>query len=114
MDTFDKWDSLFRAQNLFSFNRNKNGILWLKVRAICRSKQISQFLEENGLSLSATKISSKNRELFALLENRVDSEAMLNNFLRNLNHEWYENLNIDKDTLKEDLYKVQSYSWGGD
>lgn len=114
MDNFDKWDSLFRAQNMFPFNRNKNGILWLKVRAICRSKQISQFLEENGLSLSSTKISLKNRELFELLENREDSDSMLNKYLQNLNHEWYENLNIDKDTLKEDLYKVQYYTWGGD
>lgn len=114
MDNFDKWDSLFRAQDLFPFNQNKNGILWLKVRAICRSKQISQFLEENGLSLSSTKISSKNRELFELLENRADSDSMLNSYLQNLNHEWYENLNIDKDKLKENLYQVQSYSWGGD
>lgn len=114
MNNFDKWDSLFRAQDMFPFNRDKNGILWLKIRAISRSKQISQFLAENALSLSSTKISSMNRELFELLENRVDSEAMLNNYLQNLNHEWYENLNIDKDTLKEDLYQVQSYSWGGD
>lgn len=114
MDNFDRWDSLFRAQNIFPFNENKNGILWLKVRAICRSKQISQFLDENGLTLSSKKISSKNRELFELLENRDDSEDMLNSFLQNLNHEWYENLNIDKDALKKDLYKVQYYTWGGD
>lgn len=114
MDNFDRWDRLFRTQELFPFNQNKNGILWLKIRAICRSKQISQFIEENGLHLSSVKISAKNRELFELLEKQEDSESMLNKFLQNLNHEWYENLNVDKDALKEDLYQVQSYSWGGD
>lgn len=114
MNNFDRWDKLFREQNLFPFNQNKNGILWLKVRAICRSKQISQFLVENALTLTTTKISLMNRELFELLENRKDSEDILNRFLRNMNHEWYESLNVNKDSLKEDLYKVQSYSWGGD
>lgn len=114
MNNFDKWDKLFREQNLFPFNGNRNGILWLKVRAISRSKHISQFLMENGLSLSSSKISLMNRELFDLLENRKDSEEMLNKFLQNLNYEWYETLNVDKGSLKEDLYKVQSYSWGGD
>ena len=114
MNNFDKWDKLFREQNLFPFNQNNNGILWLKVRAICRSKQISQFVAENDLSLTSTKISLMNRELFELLENRENSVDMLNRFLQNLNHEWYENLNVDKDSLKEDLYKVQSYLWGGD
>lgn len=114
MNNFDKWDKLFREQRLFLFNQNENGILWLKIRAISRSKQISKFLAENRLTLSSTKISLMNRELFDLLEKREDADNMLNSFLRNLNYEWYENLNVDKEALKEDLYKVQSYSWGGD
>lgn len=31
-----------------------------------------------------------------------------------MSHEWYNELGIDIDQQKEDLYKVQYYSWGGD
>ena len=44
MKNFKKWDREFRKQNLYTFNNNFNGLLWLKVRAVCRGKQILQFL----------------------------------------------------------------------
>lgn len=49
MTNFEKWDKEFRAQNLYAFNNNANGLLWLKVRAVCRGKQIKQFLENTGI-----------------------------------------------------------------
>ena len=39
MSNFEKWDKEFRVQNLYAFNHNENGLLWLKVRAVCRGKQ---------------------------------------------------------------------------
>lgn len=48
MGDFEKWDKEFRAQNLFAFNNDANGLLWLKVRAVSRGKQIKQFLSNNG------------------------------------------------------------------
>lgn len=66
MSNFEKWDKEFRAQNLYAFNNNANALLWLKVRAACRGKQIDQFLSDNGLTLKATKISEQNVELFEL------------------------------------------------
>lgn len=114
MTNFEKWDIEFRAQNLFVFNNNANGLLWLKVRAVCRGKQIGQFLAENGISLSSTTITKQNIELFDCLEKRLDAKQMLDKFLCSSNHEWYKSLNIDEDRLKEDLYKVMYYTWGGD
>lgn len=114
MTNFEKWDAKFRSQNLSAFNNNKNGILWLKVRAICRGKQISQFLKLNHITLNSTNVSDKNKELFELLAMRQDAMSILDNYLKDMNHEWYELFGIDYDKLKEDLYQVQSYSWGGD
>ena len=31
-----------------------------------------------------------------------------------MNNEWYTALGVDVDKLKDDLYKIQNYSWGGD
>ena len=60
MTNFEKWDKEFRAQNLYAFNHDINGLLWLKVRAVCRSKQIEQFIVENYITLSANKIEDLN------------------------------------------------------
>lgn len=73
MTEFEKWDAAFRDQNLNIFNNNPEGILWLKVRAICRGRQLKEFLEDNDIVLSATKVSDKNRELFGILAKRVDA-----------------------------------------
>ena len=115
MSNFEKWDKEFRAQNLYVFNNNANALLWLKVRAVCRQgKQINQFLAQNNLVLKSSKISEKNMELFQLLEKRNDARTMLDKFLKEKNNEWYASRGVDENKLKNDLYKVQDYTWGGD
>ena len=113
MNNFEKWDREFRVQNLYAFNNDANALLWLKVRAVCRGKQIEQFLTDNGLTLTATKISEQNVELFELLEQRDDAQSILDRYLQGKNHEWYTSMGIDEEKLKADLYKVQYYAWGG-
>ena len=114
MTNFEKWDKEFRAQNLYAFNHNANALLWLKVRAVCRGKQIDQFLNDNSLELITQKIAEQNVELFNLLEPREDAMQMLDRYLRGKNHEWYQSMGVDEEKLKKDLYKVQHYTWGGD
>jgi len=114
MKNFKKWENEFKRQNLYAFNRNDNALLWLKVRAICRGKQIQKFTESNKITLSSSKITEQNVELFEILEKKSDAMQLLNNFLRERNNEWYAIKDIDKESLKTDLYKVQNYIWGGD
>lgn len=114
MNNFEKWDKEFRKQNLGVFNNNPNGLLWLKVRAICRSKQLKQFTSENNIKLVSTKVSEQNIELFTILEHREDAMLLIDSFLTCLNREWYTEMGIDVEHLKDDLYQVKHYSWGGD
>lgn len=114
MNNFEKWDNEFRKQNLYEFNNNSNGLLWLKVRAVCRSSQIKLFEEFTGINLYSKKIKDQNIELFDVLQSRQDGMDLIDNFLQDRTHEWYERMNVDTNQLKEDLYKVQYYSWGGD
>ena len=114
MGNYEKWDTEFRNQNLFAFNDAPNGLLWLKVRAVCRGRLLRQFLEKTTISLSSTKISEQNRELFHLLEDNPQAMLVLDGFLRDKNHNWYDSQGINEERLKEDLYKIQNYSWGGD
>ena len=114
MKNFEKWDKEFRNHNLFAFNNDKNALLWLKVRAVCRAKQIQTFLDKNKLTLSSSKISEQNRELFELLENMSDSMQILDDFLKEKSNEWYQQMAVEEVILKNDLYKIRNYAWGGD
>lgn len=114
MSNFARWDKEFRSQNLYAFNGNSNGLLWLKVRAICRGKLLYRFVDANGIVLNSTRVAEQNVELFEILENMPKAEILLNNFLNDREHEWYRSLGIDETQLKNDLYKVHHYAWGGD
>ena len=114
MTTFEKWNSEFRSNNLYAFNGNANGILWLKVRSVCRGEQLARFLSEFNLRLRSQKLGERNVELFHLLEGMPGAMDMLDGFMRVRSNEWYETMGIDEDKLKEDLYKVRYYDWGGD
>lgn len=114
MTNFEKWDKEFRAQNLYAFNHNANALLWLKVKAISRKKTMDQFLKENSLKLTSKKVAERHLELFNLLELREDAMQMIDCYLRGKTHEWYQSMGVDEEKLKEDLYKVQHYAWGGD
>lgn len=113
--TFDKWGNEFRNQNLFAFNNDKNALLWLKVKAISKRLPLSKFIEKNGIKLNATKIAEQHRELFSKLE--ADTEHSLNlldEFLCDINNEWYREMGVDEARLKNDLYQINTYEWGGD
>lgn len=96
MTNFEKWDKEFRNQNLFAFNFDNNALMWLKVRAICRSKQIQQFLKNNKITLSSSKIAQQNIELFEILEDKPDAMLLLDNFLKEKSHEWYNAMGINE------------------
>lgn len=111
---FEKWAVEFREQHLNAFNNNPTGLLWLKIRAICRSKQLKTFLQENKIELKSRKIAEQNIELFTILEHRKDAMSILDSFLKCIYNEWYTEMGVNIEQLKNDLYKVQYYSWGGD
>lgn len=112
---FEKWDNEFRNQNLFAFNNDRNALLWLKVRAISKRLPMSKFLEKNKIQLNTTKITDQNKELFSILENDIENALnLLDTYLCDINNEWYREMGVDEDSLKSDLYHIDTYEWGGD
>lgn len=114
MSNFEKWDKEFRAQNLYAFNNNDNALLYLKVRAVCRGKQIKQFIDKNGIVLNSTKINDQFAELFSVMENTPNGMKMLDTYLRDRNNEWYHTMGVDEEKLKSGLRQINNYEWGGD
>ncbi len=111
---FDKWERLFREQSMASFNEDPYGILRLKVRSICRFTQLNAFLELNNISLESKTLSGKNRELYALHSKDKKVQEQLDKFLKNESNERYTALGVNNEQLREDLYKIREYVWGGD
>ncbi len=114
MTNFEKWDREFRAQNLYLFNNNDNALLYLKVRAVSRGKQIKQFADKNDIELKSTKIKDQFAELFAVMESRTDGMQLLDTYLRDRNNEWYHSMGVDEEKLKSSLRRIKNYEWGGD
>lgn len=114
MTNFEKWDKEFSIHNLYAFNNNENALLYLKVRAVCRGKQIKQFIEKNDIVLNSTKISEQFAELFSIMENTSNGMEMLDTYLRDRNNEWYHTMGVDEEKLKSGLRQINSYEWGGD
>lgn len=114
MTNFEKWDKEFRAQNLYAFNHDENGLLYLKVRAVCRGKQIKQFVDKNKIKLTSTKISDQFSELFSIMEKTPNSIALLDNYLKDRSNEWYHAMGVDEEKLKSGLRRIVNYEWGGD
>lgn len=114
MTNFEKWDKEFRAQNLYVFNGNTNGLLYLKVRAVCRGAQLKQFIDKNKIVLTSTKISDQFAELFSVIENMPNGMDIVDAYLRDRNNEWYRTMGVDEDKLKSGLRQIEHYEWGGD
>lgn len=114
MTNYEKWDHEFRTNNLFAFNNNDKALLYLKVRAICRKKLITDFLEENKLTLKSKKLKEQFPELYALLENKSELIPKLDCFLRDRNNEWYKEMGVDENKVRTALRKINAYEWGGD
>ena len=114
MSNFEKWDKEFRAQNLYAFNNNENALLYLKVRAVCRGKQIKQFIDKNGIVINSTRINDQFAELFSVMEKTPNGMEMLDTYLRDRNNEWYHTMGVDEEKLKSGLRQINNYEWGGD
>ncbi len=76
---------------------------------------MDKFLAQFKIHLVETGLHARSMELFAKL--RViphEATQMLDSFLRDPANAWYQMKGIDEAQLKEDLYKVSFYDWGGD
>ena len=113
MRSFEYWKKHHDSQHLEEFNDDKSGQLWLKIKSILRKELISKFTEKLNIVLSEKALNKQFVELFDILSLDIDvSNILLNNFI---NSEY--NLRLSKfdfNQLISELYKMQTFDWGGD
>lgn len=113
MTNYEKWEKKFSTHQLFDFNHDNNGILWLKVRAIARKELIKRYLDRIGVTLNAQTLSLQNVELFEWEEQNDADMKKIDGFLRDRNNEWYVSKNVNEIKLKMELSRITYINQGG-
>jgi hypothetical protein len=113
MKDFNYWDNLFRNEELEEISKDRVGLLWLKIKSIIRVELVNKFLTFSDIIINKRKQSDIFLELFNILVKDVEkSHSILNSYIREINSKQIKKINIDK--LVSELYKLQSFDWGGD
>ncbi len=76
---------------------------------------MDKFLAQFKIHLEETRLRARSMELFAKLQ-AIPHKAhqMLDSFMRDPANVWYRIKGVDEAQLREDLYKITYYNWGGD
>ena len=112
-NNFNKWQSVYDAEDLIPFTENKEALLWLKVKSVVRKEIINEFCSENQIVLKTTSLTKQFEEFFNLLSaNLEESHKKLDSYILSKNSKILKELNQEK--LVSELYKLQNFEWGGD
>lgn len=114
MKSFEEWSNLFNLQNLYVFNADDSGILWLKIKSLIR-REILEFIEkELGIIFKTKTQQDKFKELYNLSINSVITHNDINKILYEYNR--IENGKIESkfQEVESELYKMTYFNWGGD
>lgn len=113
MKDFNYWKQLHETEKLEEFSSDPLGLLWLKTKSISRKELIGEFILNNEIQLTETAISKQFIELFKILSQDLSkSHEKLDIYIREKHRTQVEDLNVDD--LVSELYKLQSFKWGGD
>lgn len=114
MRNFEEWLSLFDSQNLFLFNGDESGILWLKIKSIIR-KEILDFIKNNfNIILQTRTQQEKFRELYNLVINGMITHNDIDKILRSYNEMEIIEVEQKFQEIESELYKMTYFAWGGD
>jgi len=112
MKTFAEWNKLFTDQRLDMFNTDPSGVVWLKLKSIIRKEILNVFLPENNIAAENNKTAFET--LYKQYVAGELSSAVIDKFLIKYNKTEIQDMENNFDNIKSELYKLQSFSWGGD
>lgn len=113
MKDFNYWKKLHESEQLDEFSSDNIGLLWLKTKSIVRKELITEFIEQNKITLKETALGKQFIELFELLcKNVDDSHKILDSYIKEKNKTQVSELNTEQ--LVSELYKLKNFDWGGD
>ena len=110
---FNRWKSIYDSEDFISFSKDKEALLWLKIKSVVRKKIITEFCSENKIVLKETSLTKQFEELFNKLSLDInESHKKLDTYILSKNAKILKELHQEK--LVSELYKLQNFEWGGD
>ncbi len=114
MKPFSFWKSRYDANNLFDFNFNSSGLLWLKVKSLTRTQLLSELISDLKLSLPKSTLGVQSKAVFEELQSigLENAHRQIDEFIKRKHMETSKT--YDEQKLTSELYKLRHYDWGGD
>ncbi len=114
MKNFAYWKSQYEANNLFNFNSDASGLLWLKIKSLTRVELLSEFISAEQMHLAKAKLNQQAESLFETLqsEDLANAHRRIDSFILKKHRE--QAAKYDEQKLVSELYKLRYYDWGGD
>jgi len=110
---FNRWKSIYDSEDFISFSKDKEALLWLKIKSVVRKKIITEFCSENKIVLKETSLTKQFEELFNKLSLDInESHKKLDTYILSKNAKILKELHQEK--LVSELYKLQNFEWRGD
>ena len=114
MKSFLHWNKLFNKQELYKFTGDKDGIIWLKLKSIIRSKIIKQFINKYELCIKSYSSEKIFKELYNLYLHDKINKKQIDAFLIEYNKKENIEIKMNFHIIESELYKLQDFSWDGD
>lgn len=109
MMNFEAAVSLFNADNIGELAESKEGLRFLKLRSLSRKEQMEALAKASKIDTS----DAKSKELLSILFAANIPDADVNSFIRVAYQREREERRLAEDKLLSELYKVNSFDWGG-
>lgn len=112
MDKFEHYKSLFENDRMGEITRSREGLLWLKVKAITRRKLMNDYCATAHPRLVGKSLKEQSRHLYAEL--LTDAEKAHMDLDRHMKSIAPVRPPGEIQKIASELYKMQYFSWGGD
>jgi hypothetical protein len=117
MKDFNYWKTRYENQQLEEFNTDRIGLLWLKIKSICRVDLLKWFIDNYYFFYinQNLKLEDKFEALFLLLCKNVErSHEILDFYIKQQYRSEVKEYPLDVNELVSELYKLKNFDWGGD
>ena len=114
MKTYDEWSKIFASQDLYQFNFDDSGILWLKIKSLIRAEILDFMQHKLEFKLVSKTQAQKFREIYNLVLNGTITHKQINFVLSQYNSDEIKTIEKNFSFIESELYKMDYFAWGGD
>jgi hypothetical protein len=106
---FDAISTLYSNNKFVELVQHPNGIYWLKLRSVSRTRQLRQLCDRTGIESEGVP----GRQLFAHVYRCEPDGAAVDSFINDLYEQERSVRRKNEDHLVSELYQMKAFDWGG-